>query len=43
MRFTLLSKNVLTPEESELYELSQLADVTLDPDVFKYVRDSWRF
>ncbi|XP_041347025.1 mitotic-spindle organizing protein 2A-like [Gigantopelta aegis] len=39
LRFTLLSKNVLTPEETELYELSQLAGVTLDPDVFKILLD----
>ena len=35
LKFTLLSKNVLTPDECELYELSQLAGVTLDPQVFK--------
>jgi hypothetical protein len=35
LKYTLLSKNVLTLDEAELYELSQLAGVTLDPNVFK--------
>jgi len=33
--FTLLSKNVLSPEEQELYELATLAGVVLDPSVYK--------
>ena len=32
---SLTSKNVLTLEEVELYELSQLAGVTLEPATFK--------
>lgn len=35
MKFALLSKNVLSAEEAELYELAQLAGITLDPSVFK--------
>jgi hypothetical protein len=35
LKYTLYSKNVLTPEETELYELSQLAGVVYDPEVFK--------
>lgn len=34
-QYALVSKNVLTPEEQELFELTQLAGVTLDPSVFK--------
>ncbi|XP_033729511.1 mitotic-spindle organizing protein 2-like [Pecten maximus] len=39
MHFTLLSKNVLSPEEQELYELADLAGVVIDPAVFKIVLD----
>ena len=39
LKYTLLSKNVLTLDEAELYELSQLAGVTLDPNVFKIILD----
>ncbi|XP_060072733.1 mitotic-spindle organizing protein 2B-like [Ylistrum balloti] len=39
MHFTLLSKNVLSPEEQELYELADLAGVVVDPSVFKIVLD----
>lgn len=35
LQYTLLSKNVLSLEEQELYEVSQLAGVILDPSVFK--------
>ena len=35
LKYTLYSKNVLTSEETELYELSQLAGVVYDPEVFK--------
>lgn len=37
LQYTLMSKNVLSLEEQELYELSQLAGVVLDPSVFKSV------
>lgn len=40
LQFTLMSKNVLSLEEQELYELSQLAGVVLDPSVFKSVPNS---
>lgn len=36
---SLTSKNVLTLEEVELYELSQLAGVTLEPATFKIILD----
>ena len=36
-RYTVLSKNVLVGDESELYELATLAGVVVDPNVFKYV------
>lgn len=39
LQFTLMSKNVLSLEEQELYELSQLAGVVLDPSVFKIIMD----
>ncbi|XP_071179563.1 mitotic-spindle organizing protein 2B-like [Mytilus edulis] len=39
LKYTLLSKNVLTLDEAELYELSQLAGITLDPNVFKIILD----
>ena len=35
VHYTLLSKNSLTQEETELYELCALAGVQLDPDVFR--------
>ena len=35
MNVSLTSKNILTLEEVELYELSQLAGVTLEPATFK--------
>ena len=34
-RYTVLSKNVLVGDESELYELATLAGVVIDPNVFK--------
>ncbi|XP_046570748.1 mitotic-spindle organizing protein 2B-like [Haliotis rubra] len=39
LQFSLLSKNILTPEEAELYELGQLGGITLDPGVFKIIMD----
>ncbi|XP_022340471.1 mitotic-spindle organizing protein 2-like [Crassostrea virginica] len=39
LQYTLLSKNVLSLEEQELYEVSQLAGVILDPSVFKIIMD----
>ena len=36
-RYTMLSKNVLVGDESELYELATMAGVVIDPNVFKYV------
>ncbi|KAK2161575.1 hypothetical protein LSH36_114g01024 [Paralvinella palmiformis] len=42
LHYTLLSKNPLTHEETELYELCTLAGVTLDPDVFKIFVDLLR-
>jgi len=33
------SRNIFSPEEADLYELSQLAGVTLDPNVFKIIVD----
>ncbi|KAK6183794.1 hypothetical protein SNE40_002425 [Patella caerulea] len=39
LRYTLSSKNVLTPDEAELYELTQLAGVLTDPSVFKIILD----
>lgn len=39
LQYTLMSKNVLSLEEQELYELSQLAGVVLDPSVFKIIMD----
>ncbi|OWF40287.1 mitotic-spindle organizing protein 2B-like [Mizuhopecten yessoensis] len=39
MHFTLLSQNVLSLEEEELYELADLAGVVIDPAVFKIVLD----
>ncbi|XP_013405372.1 mitotic-spindle organizing protein 2-like [Lingula anatina] len=35
LKFTLLSKNVLSLEESELYELANQAGILIDPEVFK--------
>lgn len=35
IRAQLLSKAALSPDESELYELTQLAGVTMDQQVFK--------
>ena len=32
---THLSKNILTTDEAELYELSNLAGIVFDPNVFK--------
>ena len=37
LQYTVVSKNVLTAEQAELYELCQLAGVVLDPNVFKWV------
>ncbi|XP_074643346.1 mitotic-spindle organizing protein 2B-like [Tubulanus polymorphus] len=39
MKFTLLSKNVLSADEAELYELGHLAGVVMDPNLFKIVLD----
>ncbi|KAK7087620.1 mitotic-spindle organizing protein 2B-like [Littorina saxatilis] len=39
LRFQIRSKDVLAPDESELYELTQLAGVTMDPSVFKIILD----
>ncbi|KAL3858136.1 hypothetical protein ACJMK2_012747 [Sinanodonta woodiana] len=39
LNFQLLSKNVLTADEMEQYELAQLAGVVLDPSVFKIIID----
>ncbi|XP_061188474.1 mitotic-spindle organizing protein 2-like [Saccostrea echinata] len=39
LQYTLLSKNVLSLDEQELYELSQLAGVVFDPSVFKIIMD----
>ena len=35
LRFQIRSKDVLTPDEMELFELTQLAGVTMDPSIFK--------
>lgn len=42
LRYTLLSKNVLTADEAELYELSNLAGIVFDPNVFKIIIDLLR-
>ena len=34
-RYTHSSKNVLSPDEAELFELANLAGVTIDQNVFK--------
>ncbi|KAK7505915.1 hypothetical protein BaRGS_00002637 [Batillaria attramentaria] len=39
LRFQIRSKNVLAPDEMELFELAQLAGVTMDPSVFKIILD----
>ncbi|KAL8615768.1 hypothetical protein ACOMHN_040263 [Nucella lapillus] len=39
LRFQVRSKDVLAPDEMELYELTQLAGVTMDPSVFKIILD----
>ncbi|ESO97861.1 hypothetical protein LOTGIDRAFT_209027 [Lottia gigantea] len=39
LRYQLCSKNVLAPDETELYELTQLAGVVTDPQVFKIILD----
>ncbi|KAK3599070.1 hypothetical protein CHS0354_024396 [Potamilus streckersoni] len=39
LNFQLLSKNVLTADEMEQYELAQLAGVVMDPSVFKIIID----
>ena len=36
-RYQLLSKNPLTQDETELYELTHLSGLVMDPNVFKYV------
>ncbi|KAK2143040.1 hypothetical protein NP493_4657g00003 [Ridgeia piscesae] len=41
-RYTVLSKNVLVGDESELYELATLAGVVVDPNVFKIIVDLLR-
>ena len=35
LRYAIFTKNILTPEEAELYELANLAGVVADPRVFK--------
>ncbi|XP_035690886.1 mitotic-spindle organizing protein 2B-like [Branchiostoma floridae] len=40
--FMVLSKNVLSGEEADLYELCNLAGITMDPHVFKIVLDLLR-
>ncbi|KAL5016150.1 hypothetical protein ScPMuIL_005739 [Solemya velum] len=39
LKFSVTSKKVLTPDELQLYELSQLAGLTFDPSVFKILLD----
>lgn len=39
LRYTHLSKNVLSSDETELYELANLAGVTFDPNVFKIIAE----
>ncbi|PVD32887.1 hypothetical protein C0Q70_08334 [Pomacea canaliculata] len=39
LRFQIRSKNVLTQDEAELFELTQLAGITMDPSVFKIILD----
>ncbi|XP_066272709.1 mitotic-spindle organizing protein 2B-like [Branchiostoma lanceolatum] len=40
--FMVLSKNILSGEEADLYELCNLAGITIDPHVFKIVLDLLR-
>ncbi|XP_019623654.1 PREDICTED: mitotic-spindle organizing protein 2-like [Branchiostoma belcheri] len=40
--FMVLSKNVLSGEEADLFELCNLAGITMDPHVFKVVLDLLR-
>lgn len=42
LKYTMYTKNVLTPDEAELYELSNLAGVVMDVKVFKIVVDLLR-
>ena len=42
MRTTLYSRNLFSPEEADLYELTQLAGVTIDAHVFKIITDLLR-
>lgn len=42
LRFQIRSKDVLAPDESELYELSELAGIRWDPSVFKIILDLLR-
>ncbi|XP_076452955.1 mitotic-spindle organizing protein 2-like isoform X2 [Babylonia areolata] len=39
LRFQIRSKDVLAPDEMELFELTQLAGVTMDPSIFKIILD----
>jgi len=39
IKTTLYTRNIFSPEDADLYELTQLAGVTLDPNVFKIVTD----
>ena len=39
IRTTLYTRNIFSPEEADLYELTQLAGVTVDAHVFKIVCD----
>lgn len=38
LRLQIRSKNVLSSDETELFELTQLAGLKMDPSVFKYVK-----
>ncbi|ELT99008.1 hypothetical protein CAPTEDRAFT_208499 [Capitella teleta] len=42
LRFSHLSRNVLTGDDEELYSLANLAGVTMDPQIFKIVIDLLR-
>ena len=39
IRTTLYTRNVFSAEEADLYELTQLAGITIDSEVFKIITD----
>lgn len=39
IKTTLYTRNVFSPEEADLYELTQLSGITIDSHVFKIITD----